>query len=84
MRYLSSPIATTGSTHHLTERRMVCPLKSCLVHHLTNDNFILGRLAFCGKTGQITFHFPFTEFIPPEQKIHFTAKVGLVILMIHL
>ena len=35
------------------------------------------RLAFCGSTGKISFVLPFTEFIPLEQPIHFTAKVML-------
>jgi len=35
----------------------------------------VARLAFCGTTGQITFAFPFTEFLPLEQKIAFTANV---------
>lgn len=33
------------------------------------------RLAFCGSTGRITFAFPFTEYIPLKQLVHFTAKV---------
>lgn len=41
-----------------------------------SNNVPSGRIAFGGTTGQITFHFPFTEFIPPEQTIQFTAKVG--------
>ena len=34
------------------------------------------RLAFCGSTGHISFAFPFTEFNPPKQLIHFSAKVS--------
>ncbi len=33
------------------------------------------RLAFCGSTGTISVGLPFTEFIPFQQKIHFSAKV---------
>ena len=35
------------------------------------------KLAFCGSTGHISFHLPFTEYIPLQQKIHFSAKVSL-------
>lgn len=34
-----------------------------------------GRLAFCGTTGQIRFEFPFTAFLPTEQKVLFSANV---------
>ena len=39
------------------------------------------RLAFCGSTGQISFHLPFMEYIPMQQKIHFSAKVSLQLIM---
>ena len=37
--------------------------------------FTLGRLAVCGETGTLNFNFPFTEFLPTEQKISFSAEV---------
>lgn len=37
----------------------------------------IDRMAFCGKTGQITLHFPFTIYNPLEQKITFLANVRL-------
>ena len=35
----------------------------------------VGRLAVCGETGTLNFNFPFTEFLPAEQKITFSAEV---------
>ncbi|XP_065883206.1 bridge-like lipid transfer protein family member 1 [Dysidea avara] len=32
------------------------------------------RLAVCGKTGTLNFEFPFTDFLPVEQKINFSAE----------
>ena len=29
----------------------------------------------CGETGTLNFNFPFTEFLPAEQKISFSAEV---------
>ena len=40
-----------------------------------NFNVCAGRLAVCGETGTLNFNFPFTEFLPAEQKISFTAEV---------
>lgn len=33
------------------------------------------RLAFCGSNGRLAFGFPFTEYNPSKQLIHFSAKV---------
>lgn len=38
-------------------------------------NLYIGRLAVCGETGTLNFNFPFTEFLPAEQKISFSAEV---------
>ena len=35
------------------------------------------RLAFCGRTGHLAFEFPFTEFLPKEQRVTFTAHVSI-------
>ena len=35
------------------------------------------KLAFCGSKGHITLKLPFTEYIPMQQNIHFSAKVSL-------
>ncbi len=40
------------------------------------------KLAFCGSTGHISFHLPFTEYIPVQQKIHFSAKVSLLVVYV--
>jgi hypothetical protein len=37
------------------------------------DGIENSRLAFCGATGKMTFELPFTEFLPPVQRIGFTA-----------
>ena len=42
----------------------------------------IGRLAFCGKTGHISFELPLTEFLPDEQKVYFSAHV-IMVLCIH-
>lgn len=34
------------------------------------------RLAFCGSDGHISFGFPFTEYNPSKQLVHFSAKVS--------
>ncbi len=35
------------------------------------------RLAFCGATGQIALKLPFTQFIPLQQIVQFSAKVSI-------
>jgi hypothetical protein len=37
------------------------------------DSIENGRLAFCGKTGHISIEMPFTDFLPNEQNIKFSA-----------
>lgn len=34
------------------------------------------RLALCGTSGRITLAFPFNQFNPPEQEVHFKAVVS--------
>jgi hypothetical protein len=41
---------------------------------LDRDNKENSQLAFCGRTGQIRLHFPFTAFNPAEQRVAFTAN----------
>ena len=33
----------------------------------------------CGKTGTLNFEFPFTDFLPVEQKINFSAEVSVLV-----
>ncbi len=34
------------------------------------------RLAFCGRTGHMSVEFPFTDYLPKEQRVNFTAHVS--------
>ena len=45
------------------------------------DDMENARLAFCGTNGTISFKLPFTEFIPLQQPIRFTARVSLSIIL---
>ena len=90
-RFFSSPTAITGWTLMAlkTVRAYIPNLSGSKVQSLKcshNAEYWAGmlmlvllistaRLAFCGTTGQLTFAFPFTEFLPLEQKIAFTANV---------
>ena len=44
------------------------------IHHIFYLS--IACIAVCGKTGHLSFEFPFTEFIPQEQLINFAAHVS--------
>lgn len=65
--------------------KYVCALDCCrfLITYnqviITTQLFVslsIARLAFCGKTGHIGIEFPFTEFLPIEQRVNFIARVS--------
>ena len=41
------------------------------------------RLAFCGASGQLSLRLPFTNFIPLEQLVQFSAKVSRMTCTVH-
>lgn len=76
MRSISSQTATIGLMKAKIALRTVRTWIS-VVSVFYQALLLLARLAFCGRTGQLKFEFPFLEFLPKIQHIGFSAHVSL-------